>query len=62
MTRQRLVRLRSARTRLLTTITKVSDMLVNSRRMILNVGDKKIKLAVGNDMTEDKMNRILIVG
>lgn len=37
-------------------------MLVNSRRMILNVGGKKIKIAVGNDMTEDKMNRILIVG
>lgn len=37
-------------------------MLVNSRRMILNVGGKKIKLAVGNDMTEDRMNRILIVG
>lgn len=37
-------------------------MLVNSRRMILNVGGKEIRIAVGNDMTEDKMDRVLIVG
>lgn len=37
-------------------------MLISARCMTLDIGGKKIRVAVGNDMTEDKMNRILIVG
>lgn len=36
--------------------------LIESKRMVLDMGGRKVKVPVGNDMTENRMNRILIIG
>lgn len=36
--------------------------LIESRRMVLDMNGRKVRVPVGNDMTEDKMNRILLIG